>query len=347
VPAHPFAKTAKGWCTLRLVNSPKNRAALPLYTSHMLVKIIGSAAGGGFPQWNCACPNCRALRAGTFAGKARTQAQVAISADGQSWFLLGASPDLRAQIEATPELQPRGEAGHGVRQSPIAGVVLANADVDHTLGLLLLRELHPLRVYATASVRRILREDNSMFAMLQRVPNQVTWNDFDADRNFSLFNPVGESSGIGCRALSLGTHFPAYVSNSWWSELNPKDASLGLILESPSGKRVAFLPAVPQITDTLLRELDSGDVVLFDGTFWSDDELIRMQGSGQTARQMGHVPISSEDGSLSQLARLSRPRRIYIHMNNTNPMLNEDGPEYRQVREARWEIAEDGWQFEI
>jgi pyrroloquinoline quinone biosynthesis protein B len=128
----------------------------------MQVKILGSAAGGAFPQWNCACPNCRSVRAGTFHGKPRSQTQVAITQDGRSWFLLGASPDLRAQIEATPELHPR----DGVRQSPIAGVVLANADLDHVLGLLLLRELQPLRIHATASVRGILREDNSMFGML-------------------------------------------------------------------------------------------------------------------------------------------------------------------------------------
>src|SRR5215471_19058192 len=139
----------------------------------MLVKILGSAAGGAFPQWNCACDNCRALRAETFRGKARTQTQVAISSDGREWFLLGASPDLRAQIEATPELHPR----DGLRQSPIAGVVLLNADIDHVLGLLLMRELQPLRVYATESVRRILTEDNSMFTMLNRVPNQLVWTD--------------------------------------------------------------------------------------------------------------------------------------------------------------------------
>ncbi len=136
----------------------------------MRVKILGTGAGGGFPQWNCACKNCRTLRAGTFHGKARTQAQLAISGDTGFWFLLGASPDLRLQIEATPELHPH----EGLRQSPIAGAVLANADVDHVLGLLLLRELQPLRVHTTDSIRRILTEDNSMFGMLQRVSNQVT-----------------------------------------------------------------------------------------------------------------------------------------------------------------------------
>jgi pyrroloquinoline quinone biosynthesis protein B len=310
------------------------------------VKILGSAAGGGFPQWNCACPNCRALRAGTFQGKARTQTQVAVSADDRNWFLLGASPDLRAQIEATSELHPR----EGVRQSPIAGAILCNADVDHALGLLLLRELQPLRMHATDSIHRILTEDNSMFTMLQRVPNQVTWTHFPPGTTFPLVNPAGEDSGLRCRALSLGTHYPAYVSQRRQSGLISKEASLGLIIESPSGRRLAYMPAVPQIEDTLLQEFESADVLLFDGTFWSDDELIRIQGSGhnaQTAQQMGHVPVSSPEGSLEKLAQLRRPRKIYLHINNTNPMLNEAGPEYRQVRETGWEIAEDGWQFDL
>src|ERR1700730_18143483 len=174
----------------------------------MQVKILGSAAGGAFPQWNCACPNCRSLRAGKFKGKARSQTQVAISADNQSWFVLGASPDLRSQIESTPELQPQ----NGIRQSPIAGAVLASADIDHVLGLLLLRELQPLRIHATASIRRILREDNSMFAMLQRIATQASWTDFTPGEIFSLRDAEDQDSGIKCRALSLGTHFPAYVS---------------------------------------------------------------------------------------------------------------------------------------
>jgi pyrroloquinoline quinone biosynthesis protein B len=309
----------------------------------MRVKILGSAAGGGFPQWNCACPNCSALRAGNFRGKARTQTQVAITQDGKSWFLLGASPDLRAQIEATPELHPR----DGLRQSPIAGVVLANADLDHVLGLLLMRELQPLRIYATASTRRILREDNSMFRMLQRVPDQATWNDIAPGATFSLCDPAGEDCGLRCRALSLGTHYPPYVASNLHSTLSPEEASLGLIIDAPSGRRLAFLPAVPRINDTLLHEIDSADVLLFDGTFWSDDELIRVQGSGSRAQEMGHIPVSSPEGSLIELAGLRRPRKIYLHINNTNPMLNEAGPEYRQAREAGWEIAEDGWEFDL
>ncbi|HEY3974362.1 MAG TPA: pyrroloquinoline quinone biosynthesis protein PqqB [Candidatus Sulfotelmatobacter sp.] len=327
----------------------------------MRVKILGSAAGGGFPQWNCACPNCLAVRAGTFPGKARSQTQVAVSGNDRSWFLLGASPDLRAQIEATPELHPRErhpgkiEGARSVRQSPIAGAVLANADVDHVLGLLLLRELQPLRVHATSSIRRILTEDNSMFAMLRRIPGQLTWSDFTPRTSFAL----GKDSGLRGRALSLGTHYPAYVSAQRQSQLAAGEASLGLIIdsnpdsnadskvESPSVKRLAYMPAVPQIDDTLLEEFESADVLLFDGTFWSDDELIRIQGSGQSALQMGHVPVSSAEGSISRLAELRRPRKIFVHINNTNPMLNQAGPEYRQVRESGWEIAEDGCEIEL
>jgi pyrroloquinoline quinone biosynthesis protein B len=306
----------------------------------MRVKILGSAAGGAFPQWNCACPNCSALRAGSFRGKARSQAQIAISADGNSWFLLGASPDLHAQIESTPDLYP----GAGLRQSPVGGIVLLNADIDHVLGLLLLRELQPLCVFATESIRRILTEDNSMFAMLQRVPEQVSWNDFAPATRFSLHDPRGNDSKLRSRALSVGEHFPAYVSSAKRNQLPGGEASLGVFVECPSGKRLAYMPAVPHITDALREELERVDVLLFDGTFWSDDELLRIQGSGQTAKQMGHVPVSC---SLAQLAQLQRPRKIYIHINNTNPMLNEAGREYGQVRDAGWEIAEDGWQFEL
>ncbi len=312
------------------------------------MKILGSAAGGGFPQWNCACANCSGVRDGTFHGKARTQTQVAITEDGRSWFLLGASPDLRAQIEATPELHPRALAGAETpRHSPIAGVVLANADLDHVLGWLLLRELQPLRVYATPSVRRILREDNTMFGMLERAANQALWEDCTPGQSFALLRPMGGDSGLRGRAVSLGTHFPAYVSAVRQGQLTPRESSLGLLIDSASGKRLAYMPAVPEIDDALLGEFESADLLFFDGTFWSDDELIRTQGGGNSAGQMGHVPVSSAEGSLKKLAGLRRPRKIYLHINNTNPMLDEAGPEYRQVREAGWEIAEDGWQFDL
>jgi len=309
----------------------------------MRVKIMGSAAGGGFPQWNCGCSNCSSLRTGTFSGKPRSQAQVAVSENGQSWFLLGASPDLRAQIEAAHELHPR----KGIRQSPIAGVVLASADLDHVLGLLLLRELQPLRVYGTASILGILREGNSMFGMLNRVPNQVSWIEVVPGKKFTLESVDGANSKLTCETISLGTRYPSYVKASAGVKIEPAEALLGLIIESTSGKRIAYLSAVPKIDEALLRLLDSTDVILFDGTFWDEQELIRIQGSGQTAKEMGHVPVGTPEGSLRNLAGLRRPRKIYLHVNNTNPMLNEAGPEFRAVREAGWEVAEDGWDIQL
>jgi pyrroloquinoline quinone biosynthesis protein B len=147
--------------------------------------------------------------------------------------------------------------------------------------------------------------------------------------------------------FSLTTHYPAYVSAQRSASLRPEEALLGLLLESSSGKRLAYVPAVPVIDEALLQRLDSADLLLFDGTFWSDDELIRVKGSGATAREMGHVPVSSADGSLRKLAHLGRPRKVFIHINNTNPMLDEASPQYREVRDAGWEIAEDKSSFEL
>ena len=255
------------------------------------------------------------------------QTQLALSEDGHSWFLLGASPDLRSQIEVTPELHPR-EGRH----SPIAGIALANADIDHVLGLLLLRELQPLRIHATASVRRILREDNSMFGMLHRIPNQAAWTDFEAGKEFSLRTSQSEDSGLLCMAWALATHYPAYVTAERQSQLVATEASLGFFIRSNSGTRLAYFPAVPQVDDALLAELDTCDVLLFDGTFWSDTELMETSDdirTGPTAQQMGHLPVVE---TVVELAGVRRPRKIFLHINNTNPMLDEASSQYRQVR---------------
>ena len=307
----------------------------------MLIKILGSAAGGGFPQWNCNCRNCRSLRDGTFKGKPRTQTQVAICQDNRAWFLLNASPDLRTQIEATPVLHPR---NHG-RNSPIGGVLLTSGDIDQIAGLLSLRELQPFPIYCTPSIRRILQEDNSMFAMLNRVPGQVSWTDISCDGSFCL--QVERGVGIDCRVFSLGSRFPAYVSPDRSLALKQGDALLGVIASSSSGRRMAYMPAVPDVDDSLLEQLEETDLLLFDGTFWSDDELIRVQGSGSTAGEMGHIPVSGAEGSLRKLAGLRRPRKVFVHINNTNPMLDETGTEYAQVRAAGWEVAEDGWSLDL
>jgi len=299
----------------------------------MQVKILGSAAGGGFPQWNCACANCRAVRAGQFQGKPRLQTQAAVSSDGMSWFLLGASPDLRLQIESTRELHP----SSGTRSSPISGVVLASADLDHVLGLLLLRELHPFQVWASASVLAILR-GNSMFRMLNRVDDQVRWNAIRAGEDFVLRSAISDDNGIACHVLALPARHPAYAIAAPHSE----EAVLGLILTSSSGKTLGFFPQLPSLTPALKNVFATLDCLLLDGTFWNDDELIRLQGSAQRAGEMGHVPVGGENGTLRQLAGLTKPRKMYIHINNTNPMLNEAGAEYREVRDSGWELAEDG-----
>jgi pyrroloquinoline quinone biosynthesis protein B len=305
----------------------------------MRIKVLGSAAGGGFPQWNCGCVNCHRLRQGTLRGKARSQAQLAVSADGRAWFLLNASPDLRAQIEATPELHPL----PGARQSPIAGIVLSSGDLDNVLGLLLLREFQPLRIFSTAAIRKIVSQDNSFFRLLERVPGQVTWTEIRPGGVFEL-----KSSGacICGRVIALPGSYPAYVSESQSERLAKDQAVLALVLES-GGRKMLFAPALPAITKELQAAILDSELLLVDGTFWSDDELRQVRGGGPTAREMGHLPVGGSGGSLEQLASLKGGRKIYIHINNTNPMLDEESAQYRQASEAGWEIAEDGWEFEL
>jgi pyrroloquinoline quinone biosynthesis protein B len=307
----------------------------------MHVKLLGTAAGGGFPQWNCACRNCRSLREGSFSGKSRTQLQVAISPDCEHWFLLNASPDIRSQIEGDPVFHPR----DAVRATPISGVILTSADLDQVLGLLMLREFQQFRIYATAGLQQILREDNSMFAVLNRVPEQVRWVDVVPGQAFPLSSTSGKAS-LWSTPLSLGEHLPAYVSEQRRHDIRNSETLLGLVMQGSSGRRLGYFPAVPAIDPALLRELASADVVLFDGTFWVDDELNRIRGTGPTAREIGHVPVSGPGGSLQLLSGV-KARKIYIHINNTNPMLDESGAEYRQVRAAGWEVGEDGWEFEL
>jgi pyrroloquinoline quinone biosynthesis protein B len=323
----------------------------------MRIRILGSAAGGRFPQWNCGCGNCVAVRKNLREDlrndarenkspfKARTQAQLAMSADGSAWFLAGASPDLAFQIESCADLHPRalGEnPGNSPRSSPIAGVVLASCDLDHVAGLLLLRELQPLRVYAAPSILRIFREENSMFGMLNRVEPQVEWTAMSSGAPFPLLSADSKDSGLRCEAFYLSGRYPKYVKTPI-EKLGRDEASAALFFESAE-KRVAYVPAVGCVSDALLEKIDGADLLLFDGTFWSDDELQRVQGSGETAHQMGHIPVEE---SLRLLKNIKAGRRMFIHLNNTNPMLNEASAENRAVRAAGWQVAEDNWQVEL
>ena len=276
-------------------------------------------------------------------GVARTQSQIAVSVD-RRWFLVNASPDLRAQIEATAELHPR----DGVRHTPIESVILTNADLDHVLGVLLMREFQPLRIYSTPAVREILSKDNSMFGMLRQFPEQLVWNDIHPGRGFELETVAGTPLGVRCEPVPVAWSYPPYVSAERRAVLAADEAVLGLILEpSGGGGRLAYFPGLPEATESWLERMESCDLLLLDGTFWADDELARTRGGGRTAREMGHLPLSGPGGSLARLASLKRPRKIYTHINNTNPILDEDSPEHRSVREAGWEVARDGMEFTL
>ena len=262
----------------------------------MRVKILGSAAGGGFPQWNCACSNCRRLRDGTLHGSARTQVQVAVSSDNSNWYLLSASPDLPRQIEGFPKLHPSARS----RETPIAALVLPGADLDQLLGLILLRESQPLRAYATPSIRKIIMENNIIFAMVKK---QISWDDVIPGREFELVSVSGTNSGIQCLPFALRGNYPHYVSDEQAASFPADQALLGLRLQHSSGSgTVVYMPGTPSIEESWLQHLDTCDLLLIDGTFWTDDELIRIQGGGRTARQMGHLPVSGPGGAWSSSA---------------------------------------------
>lgn len=297
----------------------------------MRVRILGSAAGGGFPQWNCGCPNCRGLRAGTLPAKARTQASVALSADGHHWYLLGASPEIRSQLESFPALHPR-----AARHTPIEAVFLTNGDLDHTLGLLSLREWSRITVYATKCVREAFCSGNVLNRALQRFEGHSRWLPLQPGNTLAL------PGDLQVEAVAVTGKPPLYAAqlasdHPWTVGLKFKQA----------GRSVAFFPAVARIDAALRSALAGVDLLLFDGTLWSDTELVDLGLANVTGRQMAHVSVGGSDGSLAQLERVPIGQRVYIHINNTNPMLREDSAEAAAVRAAGWIIAEDGQEFEV
>ena len=272
----------------------------------------------------------------------RTQAQVAVSSGPSNWFLLNASPDLRQQILATPELSVTSSS----LGSPISTILLTSADVDCVMGLLHLREFHPLHIYSTLSVRRVLTEENSLFRVLARSNPPVRWDTLPLDRLIPLVAPSSPSAkdGFFCKAVPLLGGFPDYVSDSLKGNFPPEEAVIGLQLVHKE-KRFFYAPSVPGVGENWQRSVDESDLALLDGTFWKDDELIQAKRSRRTARDMGHLPLSGERGMLKRTFRLGKTKRVIIHINNTNPVLNEESPEHRAVREAGWEIAYDGMEF--
>jgi pyrroloquinoline quinone biosynthesis protein B len=301
------------------------------------IRVLGAAAGGGLPQWNCTCLNCSSVRNNQLGIRARSQSQLAVSAKDGLWFLINASPDIREQLISNQDFFPNSE--NGLRNTPVAGVVLTSADLDHVLGLLLMREFTPIRIYATKAVASILQK-NSFFQMLDRLPGQSRWTTIEPGVSFH----VGES--LICTPIPLSGSLPAYIGKEERAALDPAEATIGIILEA-NGARVAYLPALSSVSTSLKEVISTCSVIFIDGTFWSDDELQSIQPGTPLARSMGHLPISGQDGSLATLQELESVRKIYTHINNTNPILNEQSSERRQVNDAGWEVAWDGLEITI
>ena len=311
----------------------------------MLVKILGTAAGGGFPQWNCACTNCAGFRAGGFAGQARTQTEVAFSPLPGIWFLVCASPDLRTQIVTTPELAPRLESAG---QSPIAGVFLLSADVDSVMGLLHLREFQSFFVLATPSVQRLLKNESRIFRVLDRATPPVQWQMLSMRGRIGchLSENPGDPATFHYTAVSVGGSYPDFASEDFLRIGAPEEASVGLVLEQ-EGKKIFIAPSISETNLQWAKTAASSDLVLIDGTFWSDDELIQTGRSEKTARAIGHLPLSGPSGLLEQYPKDASGRKVLIHINNTNPILDERSAEHDAVVDAGFEIAYDGMQFEL
>jgi len=306
----------------------------------MKIKVLGSAAGGGFPQWNCGCPNCRGVRDGTLKARARTQESIAVSADGDSWFVLNASPEIRAQIESFGGLHPR-----AARDSPIQGILVTNGDMDHCLGLLSLRESHPLQIYATEQTRRGFSEGNSLYATLERFAGQTTWRDLKLGQAQDLKRLDGRASGLEVTAVAVPGQPPLHLRARFAP--SAEDNVAFRIRDRANGRTLVYLSGVAAITPEVLAAIDGTQCMFFDGTFWAADELIALGLGDKRAEDMSHLPIGGASGSLAQLAHINVPQRYYIHINNTNPILREDSAEHAAVSAAGWRVAYDGLEFEL
>ncbi len=306
----------------------------------MYIRVLGSAAGGGFPQWNCGCANCQGVRSGSIRAVARRQESVAISSDGKSWFLLNASPEIREQIESFPRLWPR-----QARHSPIAGIVLTNGDLDHVLGLLSLRESYPLAIYATDTVRRGVTDGNGFYRTLERFPGQVTWQPLNLGVARPLVSDGAPGNALSVTPFAMPGKRPIHLEGPGAGPATDED-NIGLLIRDAAGPHtVAYVPAAAGWTPMLDDVLATVDAVFFDGTFWSSAELATQGVGTKRAEDMAHLPIGGTDGSLARLGKLKAARRILIHINNTNPILRDDSPERAEVTAAGVEIAFDNMEI--
>jgi pyrroloquinoline quinone biosynthesis protein B len=295
----------------------------------MRIRMLGSAAGGGFPQWNCSCGNCRGIREGTLRGERRAHAQLAISSDDEHWFLLGASPEICSQIESFPALWPTPP-----RESPITGIVLPNGYVEYTLGLLTLRESHPLVIHATDATRQGFTRGNNLYQTLQRFPGQITW------RALQFGNPTELDDRMTIEAVPVPGRPPFHLPGAE----GPAHNVALMVREGP--RSLLYAPSVARPTEVLELLLEEADCVIVDGTFWSRDELLSQHGDASCLEEIEHWPVGGPGGSLETLARGSG-RRILMPINNTNPILDEDSLERAAVLEAGVEVGFDGLEIEL
>jgi pyrroloquinoline quinone biosynthesis protein B len=307
---------------------------------NMYVRLLGTAAGGGFPQWNCNCTHCRGMRSGLLRAQPRTQSCVAISGDNKRWFLLNASPDLRLQIEAFGPLAPPADA---LRGTAIAATFLTDADLDHTLGLFLLREGLQQTIYATATVRNALTEGLSLLPVLSHYCH-VEWYEPSLECAPLLYAD-GSSSGLLYSAFPLPDKPPRYMDHTVGHTGGDR---LGYrFIDAMTGGRLLFMPGISAFDASVLAQVYDCDALLLDGTFWNEYEMQIMVGGTSSATQMGHLPVGGPEGSLAHIAHLDIPRKIYVHINNTNPMLIEDSPEHAAVVAAGVEVGWDGLAFTL
>jgi len=304
----------------------------------MKVIVLGAAAGGGFPQWNCNCHNCCGVRSGSIEAQPRTQSSIAVSADGERWILFNASPDIRAQLEANPPLQPK----KGRRDTGIHGIVLADSQIDHTTGLLFLREGCPLSVYCTDMVAQDLSTGFPIFVMLQSWDGGVNHTTVPIDGSAFQVSDIDE---ISITAVPLEGKAPPYSPHR--HDPHVGDNVGYLIEDTRSQASLFYAPGLGQMSPALLDMLGGADCVMVDGTFWSEDEMQRAGVGTKRASDMGHLPQSGDEGMLHWLSKIQGPRKILIHINNTNPILIENSPERTLVEESGVEVAYDGMAFDL
>jgi pyrroloquinoline quinone biosynthesis protein B len=299
----------------------------------MQLRVLGAAAGGGFPQWNCGCTNCRAAREGGGRAHPRRQSSIAVRGATGPWFLVNASPDVREQLEWLRD--PRDSA---LRSSPVAGVILTDAEIDHTAGLIILRESgEPLHIFGTGAVRHALTAGYPILDVLERYCG-FHWGAMEPGRTLHL--PDEQASTLHVEPFVVPADPPLYMRGR---ETVEGGLALGLTFRDPATNRTAtYVPALERLDDALLARLAASDVVLLDGTFWSNEEL-PSQGIGtRTALDMGHLPLSGPHGTLARLRDTEGLRKILVHINNSNPILLEDSPEREAVRAAGFEVGYDG-----